>query len=87
MKNIKITKSCSGAHFAFRQGETREVEDRLADDLISAGYAQDVTPGRPEKTETVSDEQVENKVTPPAKKPTTARKSRAKKDADSNADA
>lgn len=39
MKKVEITKSCSGIRFTFQQGEVVDIDDRLADDLIRAKFA------------------------------------------------
>lgn len=37
---IKILKSCTGFKFTFTQGETREVDDYIGNDLVKCGFAE-----------------------------------------------
>lgn len=48
MKKIKVTTSCSGFNFSFQQGQSYDVEDYIADDLIAVGYAEAIIEKKPE---------------------------------------
>ena len=39
---IKILTSCSGLNFSFYEGQTTEVDNTIARDLIKAGYAEEI---------------------------------------------
>lgn len=58
MKNVEITKSCSGIRFTFQQGEVVDIDDRLADDLIRAKFAIAVDTGETADSESVDGETV-----------------------------
>ena len=44
---IQVLKSCAGLDFAYYAGETVDCNDKIAKDLIEAGYAKE---GKPTKT-------------------------------------
>lgn len=80
MMKIKILTSCSGFKFSFRQGETRDVDDNIAKDLINVGYAEAVQEAEPE---TPAEETPAEPETPAeGDKPKTSKRTRAKKSTD-----
>ena len=44
---IQVIKSCAGLDFAYYAGETADCDDKIAKDLISAGYAKEIKPAKP----------------------------------------
>ena len=43
---IQVLKSCAGLDFAYYAGETVDCNDKVAKDLISAGYAKEIKPAK-----------------------------------------
>jgi len=46
---IKILVSCSGDTFSYIPGEEPEVDNKIAKDLIGAGFAEEIKPDKPPK--------------------------------------
>ena len=39
---IRLLRSCSGSDFSYAQGETAVVDPKVAEELISCGYAEEI---------------------------------------------
>ena len=82
MMKIKILTSCSGFKFSFRQGETRDVDDYIAKDLINVGYAEAVQEAEPEKPAEPAAKEPAAETPAEGAKPKTSKRTRAKKSAE-----